>query len=274
MTGAVPDPLPDWLTGADADLRPHRRRASPPTAASPTTAARTGVWTRDPDAEKLVTLSYYVADPEIRRRAWRMRAGARRSPTSAAQRRARGPGRPRAAGPAARADHARTSTGCTRRPGRRRTACSRSTDGARGRVPVLLTTGRRCAARWTGSTPASPTRVPALRRHPEVGDRQLRSGAGRRPRWPRAAAAAADCDVFLAAGTSLQVWPVAGLAEIAACARGPRDHRQRRADPVRRRSPTSSSASRSARRCRGCWRRRADSRARSRCRDGCRDALA
>src|SRR3712207_8779057 len=33
----------------------------------------TGVWTRDPDAEKLVTLSYYGADPDIRRRAWLMR---------------------------------------------------------------------------------------------------------------------------------------------------------------------------------------------------------
>jgi NAD-dependent deacetylase len=29
------------------------------------------------------------------------------------------------------------------------------------------------------------------------------------------AAAAADCDVFLAVGTSLQVWPAAGLADIA-----------------------------------------------------------
>jgi NAD-dependent deacetylase len=29
------------------------------------------------------------------------------------------------------------------------------------------------------------------------------------------AAAAADCDVFLAIGTSLQVWPAAGLADIA-----------------------------------------------------------
>jgi NAD-dependent deacetylase len=31
-----------------------------------------------------------------------------------------------------------------------------------------------------------------------------------------AATAAADCDVFMAVGTSLQVWPVAGLTEIAA----------------------------------------------------------
>jgi NAD-dependent deacetylase len=31
-----------------------------------------------------------------------------------------------------------------------------------------------------------------------------------------AAEAAADCDVLLAVGTSLRVWPVAGLVEIAA----------------------------------------------------------
>ena len=32
-----------------------------------------GVWRRDPEAEKLVTYAYYMADPEIRRRSWRMR---------------------------------------------------------------------------------------------------------------------------------------------------------------------------------------------------------
>jgi NAD-dependent deacetylase len=32
-----------------------------------------GVWTRDPEAEKLATISYYLADPEIRRRSWLMR---------------------------------------------------------------------------------------------------------------------------------------------------------------------------------------------------------
>ncbi|MGW1668567.1 SIR2 family NAD-dependent protein deacylase [Streptomyces sp. NPDC002324] len=32
-----------------------------------------GLWRRDPEAEKLVTYAYYMADPEIRRRAWRMR---------------------------------------------------------------------------------------------------------------------------------------------------------------------------------------------------------
>jgi NAD-dependent deacetylase len=32
-----------------------------------------GVWTKDPSAERTATLSHYLADPEVRRRAWRMR---------------------------------------------------------------------------------------------------------------------------------------------------------------------------------------------------------
>ena len=32
-----------------------------------------GVWTKNPEAEKLSTLADYVADPEVRRRAWRSR---------------------------------------------------------------------------------------------------------------------------------------------------------------------------------------------------------
>ncbi|MCM2393406.1 SIR2 family NAD-dependent protein deacylase [Streptomyces albipurpureus] len=41
-----------------------------------------GLWRRDPEAEKLVTYSYYMADPQIRKRAWLMR---RDSPTWRAQ---------------------------------------------------------------------------------------------------------------------------------------------------------------------------------------------
>ncbi|MFJ5807187.1 SIR2 family NAD-dependent protein deacylase [Streptomyces sp. NPDC093093] len=33
-----------------------------------------GLWRREPDAEKLVTYAHYMADPEIRRRSWLMRA--------------------------------------------------------------------------------------------------------------------------------------------------------------------------------------------------------
>ncbi|WP_309062881.1 Sir2 family NAD-dependent protein deacetylase [Streptomyces sp.] len=36
-----------------------------------------GLWRRDPEAEKLVTYEYYMGDPEIRRRSWRMRRGNR-----------------------------------------------------------------------------------------------------------------------------------------------------------------------------------------------------
>ncbi|WP_432092856.1 SIR2 family NAD-dependent protein deacylase [Streptomyces sp. bgisy100] len=32
-----------------------------------------GLWRKDPEAEKLVTYAYYMADPAIRRRSWRMR---------------------------------------------------------------------------------------------------------------------------------------------------------------------------------------------------------
>lgn len=32
-----------------------------------------GVWTRNPAAEKMATLQHYVADPEVRKRAWRSR---------------------------------------------------------------------------------------------------------------------------------------------------------------------------------------------------------
>ncbi|WP_129305752.1 Sir2 family NAD-dependent protein deacetylase [Streptomyces sp. L2] len=32
-----------------------------------------GLWRRDPEAEKLVTYEYYMGDPEIRRRSWQMR---------------------------------------------------------------------------------------------------------------------------------------------------------------------------------------------------------
>ncbi len=32
-----------------------------------------GLWTKNPDAEKMATLQHYLADPEIRKRSWRMR---------------------------------------------------------------------------------------------------------------------------------------------------------------------------------------------------------
>src|SRR3954451_18224297 len=70
--GHVTEPLPDWLSAA--------RRITVLTGAGistdsgiPDFRGPQGVWTRDPEAEKLSTLQYYVADPEIRRRAWQER---------------------------------------------------------------------------------------------------------------------------------------------------------------------------------------------------------
>ena len=32
-----------------------------------------GLWTKDPEAEKMATLQYYMADPDVRRRSWQMK---------------------------------------------------------------------------------------------------------------------------------------------------------------------------------------------------------
>src|SRR5258705_1363810 len=32
-----------------------------------------GLWTKNPEAEKMATISHYLADPEVRKRSWRMR---------------------------------------------------------------------------------------------------------------------------------------------------------------------------------------------------------
>jgi NAD-dependent deacetylase len=72
VTGAVPEPLPVWLTSA--------RRTCVLTGAAistdsgiPDHRGPNGAWTRDPQAETLVTLSCSLADPGIRRRSWLMR---------------------------------------------------------------------------------------------------------------------------------------------------------------------------------------------------------
>lgn len=72
MTGVVPDPLPGWLTAASR-ITVLTGAGISTDSGIPDYRGPNGVWTRDPDAEKLVTLSYYVADPDIRRRAWLMR---------------------------------------------------------------------------------------------------------------------------------------------------------------------------------------------------------
>jgi NAD-dependent deacetylase len=208
----VTDAVPDWLSAA--------RRICVLTGAGistdsgiPDYRGPNGLWTRDPDAEKLVTLSYYVSDPDIRRRAWLMRREVGHLDV-----------RPNA-GPRAVAD--------LEAQGRLLALVTQNVDGlhqAAGSTPerVLEVHGTvhevECLSCHDRTTMRSAlARVDAGESDPlcllcggilksatvsfgqELDERVLAA----------AAEAAADCDVFLAVGTSLQVWPVAGLTEIA-----------------------------------------------------------
>jgi NAD-dependent deacetylase len=173
-----------------------------------------GVWTRDPEAEKLVTLSWYLRDPEIRRRSWLLR---RELATADV--------RPNA-GHAALVD--------LQRQGRLRALVTQNIDGlhqAAGSTGVLELHGTVHEVVCTRCGHRLP-----------IGDVLARVDAGEPdPGCPvcggvlktatvyfgealdaevidAAADAAADCDVFLAVGTSLGVHPAAGLVDVAAAA--------------------------------------------------------
>lgn len=173
-----------------------------------------GVWTRDPDAEKLVTLSYYVSDPGIRRRAWLMR-------------RELGIGdvRPNA-GHRALVD--------LERQGRLRALATQNVDGlhqAAGSSPELVlelhgtvheveclscgdrTTTAEALARVDAGEPDPACLVcGGILKTATVSFGQALDAAV----LDAAAAAAAGCDVLLAVGTSLGVHPAAGLVDVAA----------------------------------------------------------
>ncbi|MGY1815248.1 SIR2 family NAD-dependent protein deacylase [Blastococcus sp. SYSU D00820] len=213
MTGDVPDPLPDWLTAA--------RRITVLTGAGistdsgiPDYRGPNGVWTRDPDAEKLVTLSYYLTDPEIRRKAWRMRGDLQV-----------GDVHPNA-GHRALVD--------LERQGRLRALLTQNIDGlhqAAGsspdRVVELHGTVHEVECLGCGdrtSMDSALARVDAGDTDPHC----LLCGAVLKSATisfgqaldaavvEAAVAAASDCDVFLAVGTSLTVHPAAGLTDVAA----------------------------------------------------------
>jgi NAD-dependent deacetylase len=209
----VPEPLPNWLAGA--------RRVCVLTGAGistdsgiPDYRGPDGLWTRDPDAEKLVTLSWYVADPEIRRRAWLMRRDLRPDGI-----------RPNA-GHRALVD--------LERQGRLRALLTQNVDGlhqAAGSSPGVVlelhgtvhavqclacgdrTTMDSALARVAGGEPDPACLVcGGMLKSATVSFGQALDAAV----IDAAAAAAADCDVFLTVGTSLSVHPAAGLVEVAA----------------------------------------------------------
>ena len=173
-----------------------------------------GVWTRDPEAEKLSTLQNYVADPDIRRRAWQERL---RHPAWTAE--------PNA-GHVALVD--------LERQGRLRALVTQNIDGLHqkaGSSPAAVIEVHGTVHEVTCLSCGDRTPMRSALDRVEAGEPDpaclvcggiLKSatvsfGQELDQRVLAAAAeAAADCDVFLAVGTSLQVWPVAGLTEIAA----------------------------------------------------------
>jgi NAD-dependent deacetylase len=212
VTGAVPEPLPHWLTGA------HRMTVLTGAGIStdsgiPDYRGPDGMWTQDPDAEKLVTLGYYMADPDIRRRSWLLRRAMQD------------------AHPQPNAGH--RALVVLERQGRLRALVTQNIDGlhqAAGSGPELVheihgtvhevvctdcgfwTPMREALGRVAdGEADPACARCGGIQKSATVYFGQMLDERV----VAACTAAAADCDVFLAVGTSLQVWPAAGLAGVA-----------------------------------------------------------
>lgn len=170
-----------------------------------------GLWTKDPAAQQLFTIDRYVADAEVRRRAWRARLD---NPVWAAE--------PNAAHRALvdlEAD------------GRLKAILTQNIDGlhqAAGSTPELVVelhgTARQAACLACGDRTPMPEVVPRI----EAGEDDppctrcggiLKSATisfGQeldRDVIATALRAAAACDLFIAVGTSLTVHPAAGLCD-------------------------------------------------------------
>ena len=172
-----------------------------------------GVWTRDPAAEKRSTIDHYVADPEVRRTAWRIRV---ESEMWGAQ---------------PNAGHQAVTT--LDRQGRLHTLVTQNIDGLHadaGTDPerIVEIHGTVHEAECLGCSlrrPMGPIldRVRAGEDDPpcEVCGGILKSATVMfgQPLVPealhRAQRAAAEADVLVTVGTSLNVYPVAGMVPIA-----------------------------------------------------------
>jgi NAD-dependent deacetylase len=172
-----------------------------------------GVWTKSPEAEKTATLSVYLSDPEVRRRSWRQRL---QSPAWAAE---------------PNAGHRALVE--LERQGRLVAVVTQNIDelhqkAGHSRHLVIELHGTmhrvKCwACGW--EAPIGPTlaRVRAGEEDPacEICGGILKSatisfGQSLEPETvTRAEQAALSCDLFLAVGTSLAVYPAAGLVPLA-----------------------------------------------------------
>jgi NAD-dependent deacetylase len=172
-----------------------------------------GVWTVNPAAQQLSTLDRYVSDPEVRKQAWRnRRAHAAWTATPNAGHRA-----------IVALQHA----------GRLRALITQNVDGLHQRAgtdPALVIEVHGtiwdaecldCGDRTRMHTVLA--RVAAGEEDPRclhcgglVKSATISFGQPLHPQvWRAAVDAAADCDLFLAVGTSLQVQPVASLCDLA-----------------------------------------------------------
>ncbi|MGH9026222.1 MAG: SIR2 family NAD-dependent protein deacylase [Acidimicrobiia bacterium] len=171
-----------------------------------------GLWTKNPDAEKTATLSYYVNDREIRKRSWRNRI---ESPMFSAD-----------------PNDGHRALAALERKTRLHTLVTQNVDGlhqAAGTSPGIVIEihgnvhGAKClACGWHGTMDEVLDRVRAGEDDPACADcggilksATISFGENLVPEdLSRAQRAAAGADLFLAVGTSLTVYPAAALPEI------------------------------------------------------------
>src|SRR5439155_14754035 len=176
-----------------------------------------GVWTKNPEAEKQATIQHYVADPEVRKRAWRSRLD---SPAWSAQ---------------PNAGH-RALVALERR-GKLETLITQNVDGlhqAAGSAPdrvieihgtmrevVCLDCGERAPMeRALARVRAGETDPRCRSCRGLLKSATISFGQGLVPEdLQRAQQAAARCDLMLTVGTKLSVYPIAGVVPVAKRAR-------------------------------------------------------
>jgi NAD-dependent deacetylase len=172
-----------------------------------------GIWTKDPSAEKLATLQHYLAEPEVRRRAWQQRLRFLATPIEP------------------NAGH-RALLELERR-GKLHTLITQNIDGlhqkagtARERMVEIHGTVHEVVC-LSCSERAPMERALARVRAGEA-DPACRSCGGilksatisfgqslSQPDLVRSERAAGDCDLLLAVGTTLAVYPIAGVVPVA-----------------------------------------------------------
>ena len=210
--GATEQEVADWLTDASA-VTVLTGAGISTESGIPDFRGPQGVWTRDPNAQALFTLDSYLADPEVRRRAWRSRL---EHPVWQA-----------------RPNPGHEALVELERAGRLRAVITQNIDGLHqvaGSSPerVIEIHGTihwvkcmSCAARTP--MPEALARIEAGEADPaclECGGIQKAAtvsfGEQLDPDVLGAAIAASrECDLFLAVGTSLSVHPAAGLCDLA-----------------------------------------------------------